>query len=73
MGTTLADDEIIERLSRIEHDQWTTWSRSVAAEVSPERLSVWQASWVPYDALSDEQKELDRQWARRVLAAIRGA
>jgi hypothetical protein len=72
-GPMQDDDELIERLSGIEHEQWMAWSRSVAAEVSPERLNAWRSCWVPYEALSDEQKEFDRQWARRALAAIRGA
>ena len=65
------DDELIERLARVEHDQWTEWSRSVADEVSGERRRRWQEYWVPFDDLPEEIKERDREWARRALAAIR--
>lgn len=62
---------LVERLARIEHEQWMAWSTSVAPEVGPERLRGWQKSWIPYEELSEEQKELDRAWARRALAAVR--
>lgn len=71
LSATLDDDELIERLSQVEHEQWTAWSKSVASDVGPERLNAWQSLWVPYEELSDEQKELDRHWARRALAALR--
>ncbi len=63
-------DDLLERLAELEHEQWAAWSRSVAAEVAPEVRRRWEASWVPYAELSEEQKELDRIWARKVLAAL---
>ena len=71
MSVTPDDAELIERLAHVEHEQWTAWSRSVASDVSPERLQAWQRLWIPYEELSDEQKERDRHWARRALAALR--
>jgi hypothetical protein len=68
----MADDEaaaLLERLAEVEHEQWMAWSRSVAAEVSAERRARWQAFWVPYQDLPEDVKELDRAWARKVLAA----
>jgi hypothetical protein len=65
--------ELIERLARVEHEQWMAWSQSVANEVSPERRRHWRDCWVPYDQLPEERKELDRAWARRALAALRRA
>jgi len=67
----LDDAELIERLSQVEHEQWMAWSKSVASDVSPERLQTWKSLWIPYEELPDEQKELDRYWARRALAALR--
>jgi hypothetical protein len=66
------DEALIERLARVEHEQWLAWSRAVAAEVSEERRRSWQSAWIPYDELSEELKERDRVWARRALAALRG-
>ncbi len=62
--------ELLERLAELEHEQWVAWSRAVADEVSEERRRRWQECWVPYAELSEEVKELDRAWARKVLAAL---
>jgi hypothetical protein len=62
--------ELLERLAELEHEQWVAWSRAVAAEVSADRRRRWQACWVPYAELPEEVKELDRAWARRVLATL---
>ncbi|QIC06129.1 hypothetical protein GOP56_11220 [Brevibacillus sp. 7WMA2] len=62
--------EIIEKLADLEHEQWVKWSKSVAHEVSLERRERWQAYWIPYSALSEEIKEQDRVWARKVLEVI---
>ncbi|MGG1445034.1 hypothetical protein ABE354_23880 [Brevibacillus laterosporus] len=62
--------EIIEKLAELEHEQWIKWSQSVAPEVSPERRERWQTYWIPYSDLSEEVKEQDRVWARKVLEVI---
>jgi hypothetical protein len=62
--------ELLERLAELEHEQWVAWSRAVAAEVPAERRRRWQECWVPYAELTEEVKELDREWARKVLAAL---
>ena len=31
------DDNLLERLAELEHEQWVAWSRAVAGEVSAER------------------------------------
>jgi hypothetical protein len=67
----MMDDSLLERLAELEHEQWTAWSQSVAAEVSDERRRRWQVCWVPYQDLPEEVKELDRIWARKVLQALR--
>lgn len=64
-------DLVIERLARLEHEQWMTWAQAVMGEVSPERRERWQRYMVPYDQLPEEVREQDRVWARRVLATLR--
>jgi hypothetical protein len=64
------EEEVIERLAAVEHEQWMHWSQSVAAEVSTERRQRWQACWVPYEDLPEDVKELDRLWARKVLEVL---
>jgi len=66
----MTGQELLERLAELEHEQWVAWSRAVAAEVSEERRRRWQECWVPYAELPEGVKELDRAWARKVLAAL---
>ena len=68
---TDGDAELLERLARVEHEQWVTSSKAVAHEVSPARRLAWEQCWVSYDELSADEKELDLIWARRALAALR--
>jgi hypothetical protein len=69
--TAEGDLELLERLARLEHEQWVAWSKAVAHEVSPARRRAWELCWISYDELSADQKELDLIWARRALAAMR--
>jgi hypothetical protein len=66
-------EELLERLAEVEHEQWVAWARAVAGEVSPERRARWESFYGPYARLSEEAKEQDRAWARRVLAVLREA
>ena len=63
--------ELIEALAEIEHEQWMHWSQSAAGEVSDATRNKWQRSWVAYAELSDEMKEADRVWARKVVKLLR--
>ena len=62
----------IEPLSELEHKQWIYWSKSIAnrGEISAETLKRWQKCWIPYSELTEEQKEYDRIWARKVLKTL---
>jgi hypothetical protein len=64
------DELLLKRLAELEHEQWMAWSRSVADEVTPERRRRWEAMWVPFNQLSEAEKERDRVWARKVLASL---
>ncbi len=65
-----ADDELVEAVSEVEHDQWVAWASEVQPEVDGERAERWDRYMVPYEMLSNDVKEHDRKWARRVLAAV---
>ena len=62
--------ELLEKLSEVEHDQWMEWSKAVSKEVGKERQDRWAKLWVPYEDLSEEMKEADRKYARKVLQAL---
>ena len=66
-GCFWGPEPLVERVARLEHQQWMEWSKSVADEVSPERRARWEQYWVPYDRLPEDIKELDREWARKVI------
>lgn len=68
----MSDVQLLEALAALEHDQWIEWSKSIAKSenLSPERLERWGKLWVPYDQLTEDQKEQDRVWARKTLAEI---
>lgn len=84
-------DELLERLSELEHVQWQNWSKSVSRDLKrlielcdkfsdnlndeekefinsqKERLIRWEGMWIPYDELSEDLKELDRNYARKIM------
>ncbi|HLP78181.1 MAG TPA: hypothetical protein VK327_14840 [Candidatus Paceibacterota bacterium] len=64
-------DELVETLSEIEHAQWMHWSHAVAADVTAATRDKWQRSWVDYAELTDDLKEADRVWARKVVTLLR--
>lgn len=67
------ESEMIERLAAIEHEQWMAWAMSLMVSergLSPERVDRWHSLMVPYEQLSEEMKEHDRKWARKVYATM---
>ena len=68
----------LERLAKIEHDQWIHWSQAVferlvkdfktmsPAEALQKLRERWEPNWVPYSELTEEVKGFDRIWARKV-------
>ena len=63
--------DLIEALAEIEHEQWRHWSQAVAPKVLTGIRDSWQKSWVDYAELTEELKEADRVWARKVVALLR--
>jgi hypothetical protein len=61
------DGDLLEAVASVEHEQWMTWAKQVSPEVSPERRERWQKFMVPYKDLDEATKELDREWARKIL------
>ena len=64
-------DELVEALAEIEHAQWLHWSQAVAADVGVATRAKWQRSWVDYAELTEDLKEADRVWARKVVTLLR--
>lgn len=51
------------------HRLWTHWSQHIAEEedISQERLDRWKGLWVPFNELSEEMQEKDRELVDRFL------
>ena len=66
--------QLLEKLAELEHEQWIEWSKTVAPEIDVRyymgRLKRWEKCWISYSKLTEEQKEHDRKWARKVLAVL---
>lgn len=66
-------DNLLETLAEIEHKQWIEWSKTVAKQetISKERLDRWESCWIPYKDLSEEMKEFDRVYARKIIEELK--
>jgi hypothetical protein len=47
------------------------WSHSVAPKVLNGVSDNWRSSWVDYPELTEDLKEADRVWARKVVTLLR--
>lgn len=92
------NEDILEKLAEVEHEQWCDWAGSLSAEMdallqiisklqdncdsllsddelsqiedSKDRLIRWNSLMVLYSELSEEMKESDRVYARKVLSVF---
>lgn len=65
--------ELLERLAALEHKQWATWAAAIMSthDVGAHRRERWtRLIATPYSRLTEEEKEQDRVWARKVLREI---
>jgi hypothetical protein len=64
--------EEIEKLAALEHNQWIAWSKNISESecISEQRIDRWKKLWVDYVYLTDEEKDQDRYWAKKVLSII---
>lgn len=65
---------VTEKVSSEIHQMWMSWAKKIAVEeknISKERIKRWEREcFLPYDNLSEEMKELDRKFARRIIKII---
>jgi hypothetical protein len=65
--------QLLEAIAAIEHEQWCAWAYAVMREenLSQDRIDRWNRLLItPYDQLTEQEKEQDREWARKVRALI---
>ncbi|HUS51156.1 MAG TPA: hypothetical protein VMZ91_13395 [Candidatus Paceibacterota bacterium] len=62
---------IIEKFAELEHKQWMSWVEYVLTnyirDLPDGLIKKWQSSMIEYKDLSQNQKDKDRVWARKVL------
>jgi hypothetical protein len=72
--------ELVEKLARLEHDQWIHYSKDVAARIKNadsvdsivnDTVNKWSPKWIDYSFLSDTDKDKDRVWAYKVLQLLK--
>lgn len=77
-------EDKLEQLSELEHEQWMQWAmtlldRMIQYELEDKTLKDlifdtnkrWSPNIKPYSELTEEVKEYDRVWARKVLEVIK--
>lgn len=66
-------DDVVEKLADLEHKQWMSWAKNIlkTENINDERAKRWKDLFVPYNELTEEMKELDREWARKVLKIVK--
>lgn len=69
----MKDDALLEELAKLEHDQWVAWSKDIAKteSITKARAERWKKLWCPYDKLLEDDKDKDREWARKALRIMR--
>ena len=69
---TKSDDELLEKLADLEHQQWIHWTKYMLDNMSDENINRWKKQIeTPYSELSEKEKESDREWAEKVLKIIK--
>lgn len=66
------NSETVEKLAEIEHEQWAHWTSYMLDNMSDKNVQRWRDQIkTPYNDLNETEKDSDREWARKALAAIR--
>lgn len=66
------DDELLEKLAEHDHEMWKDWARHLLSEeaISTTRVQRWARNFVPYNELSEKEREKNRVLARKILRLI---
>jgi len=66
------EELLLEKLAALEHEQWIEWAKDLIdkGNVDKERADNWEEKMIPYIELSEEDKEMDREFARKVIDVL---
>jgi len=66
---------MIEKLSKLIHEElWTPWAKEILSteSISSRRQKRWEEKcFMSYEELSEEMKELDRIFARKIIKILK--
>jgi len=58
----LKNDNLLEKLAELEHEQWTHWTEYMLSNLTKENIRRWKKQVkTPYSELSEKEKESDRE------------
>ena len=64
-------EKLIEELSDLEHKQWGHWTKYMLDNLTEENKKNWKRQInTKYIDLSEEQKDMNREWAEKVLKIV---
>lgn len=62
---------LLESLARLEHTQWACWTQHMLDNLTEENIARWRRRiGTPYEELTEQEKDSDRWWARRVIELL---
>lgn len=66
------ETNLLEILAELEHQQWMNWAKDlmIRESLSEEITERWKSYFVLYKDLPESVKELDRNYARKVISVI---
>ena len=63
--------ELLDKLAKLEHDQWSHWTRYMLTNLTPKNIERWmEQTATAYEDLTEAEKESDRIWARKMILEI---
>lgn len=66
------EDPVIEKLADLEHQQWAHWTKYMLDNLTSENIARWRGQIAtPYSALSEKEKDSDREWACKAYGVIK--
>lgn len=68
---TEKEKKLLEEISKLIHDEWVEWAQQIEHEVSKDRRSRWQTVYCEYENLSEDMKDKDRVYGKKVLAMLK--
>ena len=67
------EQKVLKELSALEHEQWMKWAGHIleTEDISLATRERWQKDMIPYEQLPEEERALDRSFARKSLEVFK--